>query len=323
MNRFFYILFSMLICTCFTNPGNAEQAQFRSETNPKQSISAQLAPWDQVNVEFRNFYASALKEKRKKFGPVIVCSGGDMILFRNGSCSVVNLIPEKYSFIKTIAHVPLAVFVALDQHCGEKLPESLLENLVSFKKKYEEAIKKKDHWILKKGSRESLDSMLSDSSKFIEKVAAAKMVNKKELDQFARSMSARVLESADEAVFYELGKTDNQIAKWKKDMQADEWDKLKVVVVSPHMPRQQNRQMLYFLKLFNEKEEGHRVVYMDGDPEQEEKALNLLAVHELDRDIAVSFFNDPWRMHRDLLGDAGKKFIKEHTLGKGGIEPVE
>lgn len=316
MNRYFYLL-SLWLCTQYAGPAFADEAH--SQAGANKGVSAQMAPWDEVNIEFRNFYAGALKEKRKNFGPVIVCSGGDMILFRNGSCSIVNLIPEKYSFIKTIAHVPLAVYVALDHHCQEKLTEPLLNSLLSFKQKYQEAEKKTNHWILKKGSREKLNSMLSDSSKFIDKVISAKTVTRKELDEFARSMSERIYESANEAVSYELGRTDNQIAQWKKTMSSSEWDKLKVVVVSPHMPRQQNRQMLYFLKLLNEKEEGNRVIYMDGDPEQEEKALNLIAVHELDRDIAVSFFKDPWRMHRDLLGDAGKKFIKENTLGKGGI----
>lgn len=311
-NQFSLILFSFILSI---GPCFAEQAK----SDEKPSVSAQFAPWDEVNVEFRNLYAGALKEKRKKFGPVIVCSGGDMILFRNGSCSVVNLIPEKYSFFKTVAHVPLAVYVALDNHCNETLDESILKSLSAFKKKYELAGSHLKDWGLSKEAYERQVSMLNDSSKFIEKITNGKRVERKDLDDFARSMSTRVLQNADDAVFYELGKTDNQIAQWKKTMTVSEWDSLKVVVVSPHMPRQQNRQMIYFLKLLNEKEEGGRVIYMDGDPEQEEKALNLLAVHELDRDIAVSFFKDPWRMHRDLLGDAGKKFIKEHSPGKGGI----
>ena len=103
----------------------------------------------------------------------------------------------------------------------------------------------------------------------------------------------RIYKNADAAVLYELGKTDNQIALWKKSMSEDEWDKLKVIVVSPHMPRNQNRQMIYFQSLLGEKEEGNRIIYMDGEPNQEEKALNLLGVHELDRDIAIAFFRDP------------------------------
>ncbi len=292
-------------------PANADE--------PKSSVSSRLALWDDVNTDFRKHYAKAIGEKRKKLGPVIVCSGGEIILFRNGSRSAVNVVPEKFHFFKTVAHVPLTVFVLLDNHCEETLAEPLLSDLSAFKKKYNVAGESFKDWGLDKKTLDTQQSMIDDTNSFVDRVLAEKKVSRKMLDAFALSTKERIYKNADDAVFYELGKTDNQIAQWKKMMSEDEWDKLKVIVVSPHMPRNQNRQMIYFQSLFGEKEEGKRIIYMDGEPQQEEKALNLLGVHELDRDIAISFFKDPWRMHRDLLGDAGKKFVKMHKPGSGGI----
>jgi hypothetical protein len=293
------------------SPANADE--------PKSTVSSRLSVWDDVNMDFRKHYAKAISEKRKKLGPVIVCSGGDIILFRNASRSAVNVVPEKFHFFKTVAHVPLTVYVLLDNHCDETLKEPLLNELSAFKKKYNVAGESFKDWKLDQKTLNSQQSMIDDTNSFVDRVLAEKKVSRKMLDAFALSTKERIYKNADDAVFYELGKTDNQIALWKKSMSEDEWSKLKVIVVSPHMPRNQNRQMIYFQSLFGEKEEGNRVIYMDGEPEQEEKALNLLSVHELDRDIAIAFFKDPWRMHRDLLGDAGKKFVKIHKPGNGGI----
>ncbi|MBP7863697.1 hypothetical protein KA183_18565 [bacterium] len=291
----------------------------KTDAKPEPTISSRLAVWDDVNIDFRKHYAKAISEKRKKLGPVIICSGGEMILLHNASRSAVNVVPEKFHFFKTVAHVPLTVYVLLDNHCDETLEEPLLNELSAFKKKYNVAGESFKDWKLDQKTLDTQQSMLDDTNSFVDKVLAEKKVSRKMLDAFAVSTRDRIYKNADAAVLYELGKTDNQIALWKKSMSEDEWDKLKVIVVSPHMPRNQNRQMIYFQSLLGEKEEGNRIIYMDGEPNQEEKALNLLGVHELDRDIAIAFFRDPWRMHRDLLGDAGKKFVKMHKPSSGGI----
>ncbi|MCW5823303.1 MAG: hypothetical protein KIT34_10905 [Cyanobacteria bacterium TGS_CYA1] len=311
MSKFAYITLILSVACQFASPSvKAESAG----QNDRMKI------WDEVNLDFRKFYADALSEKRKKFGPVIVCSGGEIILYRDGKRSAVNVVPEKFSFFKTVAHVPLAVYVALDNHCDEQLSNSTLEQLSAFKRKYNLAGESFKNWNLNEKTLEVQQSMLDDTNIFLDRVIKEKKVSRQSLDSFAYSMKDRIYKNADDAVFYELGKTDNQIALWKKDMSEEEWNKLKVIVVSPHMPRNQNRQMIYFQALLKDKDEGNRIIYMDGDPNQEEKALNLLSVHELDHDVAISFFKDPWRMHRDLLGDAGKKFVKMHKPGNGGIE---
>jgi len=307
------------------SPAHADSASMAKKDDKPTSTStsttsARLKVWDDVNLDFRKMYGKALSEKRKKLGPVIVCSGGEIVLYRNKTREAVNVVPEKFHFFKTVAHVPLAVYAALDNHCDEPLAEATISELTAFKKKYNAAGESFKNWGLDEKKLQVQQSMLDDTNSFLDRIIAENRVTRKKLDAFAFSMKERIYKNADDAVFYELGTTDNQIALWKKAMSQDEWSKLKVIVVSPHMPRNLNRQMIYFQALLNETQEGNRIIYMDGEPEQEEKALNLLSVHELDHDIAISFFKDPWRMHRDLLGDAGKKFIKMHKPGEGAIK---
>ena len=80
------------------------------------------------------------------------------------------------------------------------------------------------------------------------------------------------------------------------------------------MPRQQNLAVQYFAWLLSEPGEGKRIVYSESVWD-EQKALGLLATHQIDGDIGAAFFDDDRRMHRDLLADAAKDILK-------GMEPV-
>ena len=43
-----------------------------------------------------------------------------------------------------------------------------------------------------------------------------------------------------------------------------------------------------------------------------EPGMDLLATHALDRKVAIDFFKDKWRMHRDLLSDGARQYLKKH-----------
>jgi hypothetical protein len=73
------------------------------------------------------------------------------------------------------------------------------------------------------------------------------------------------------------------------------------------MPREKNILAQYFQKLMGIKYEGEQFVYAEtGD---EAACRNLLKTHITDRTLAVNLFNEPMRMHRDLLSDAAEKIV--------------
>jgi hypothetical protein len=76
------------------------------------------------------------------------------------------------------------------------------------------------------------------------------------------------------------------------------------------MPREDLVVTQYFLRLLHEPKEGRRVVYAESMWE-EPKALDLLGTHLLDGSVGDAFFGDYMRMHRDLLGDAAKAYLRE------------
>jgi hypothetical protein len=74
------------------------------------------------------------------------------------------------------------------------------------------------------------------------------------------------------------------------------------------MPREDLVVTQYFLRLLHEPQEGRRVIYAES-LWQEPQAQELLGTHLLDGGVGEAFFGDYMRMHRDLLGDAAKKYL--------------
>ena len=141
-----------------------------------------------------------------------------------------------------------------------------------------------------------------------------KSVSAKELRKFTRDMAPRTLDNAYEAIKIELGNVDKNLRPFKEKITPEQWKNMYVVILSSHMPRIQERRSQYFCKLLREKDLGHRVIYYEGPPYDEKAALKLVATHILDRSVAIDFFKDPKRMHRDLLSDAAKKYLRKNSL---------
>jgi hypothetical protein len=125
---------------------------------------------------------------------------------------------------------------------------------------------------------------------------------------FTRDMTPLVMENVTEATRAELDATHAQVSAWRRELSPQEWDRLHVVIIGPHMPRENLVVTQYFLRLLHEPSEGRRVVYAESLWE-EPQALDLLGTHLLDGSVGEAFFGDYMRMHRDLLGDAAKQYL--------------
>lgn len=116
------------------------------------------------------------------------------------------------------------------------------------------------------------------------------------------------MENVTEATRAQLDATHTQVSAWRRDLSSQEWNQLHVLIIGPHMPREDLVVTQYFLRLLHEPREGHRVVYAESLWE-EPKAIDLLGTHLLDGSVGEAFFGDYIRMHRDLLGDAAKQYL--------------
>ncbi len=149
---------------------------------------------------------------------------------------------------------------------------------------------------------------MAASLAFLDEVAANHRVDRAHLLAFTHDMAQPVLENSREAARAQLDAIHALVSAWRCDLSPQEWSRLHVVIVGPHMPRENLTVIQYFLRLLHEPAEGGRVVYAEALWE-EPKALDLLATHVLDGSVGEAFFGEPMRMHRDMLGNAAGQYI--------------
>jgi hypothetical protein len=148
--------------------------------------------------------------------------------------------------------------------------------------------------------------------RFLDSALEKKQVTADELCKFTRDLGSKLLVNAADAAHAELDALDKQVRAWRAALTAGEWAKLHIVIMGSALPRQGNLATQYFAHLLGEKGEGRRIVYVESIFE-ESRALNLLGTHLLDTRIGSAFFGDPERMHRDLLSDAAREYLKANA----------
>ena len=275
------------------------------------AIWAQPAPQPDaltaLNNAFRQAYAGAKQRMLASAGPLIVVNGDVAALVRGGKRSEATVNAPSYHSVKTIAHVPLAIFVALSPGEGE-LDAERRKTLAELRRLIPPARESLDGLALPAPVIARQDQILKASLVFLDGVQERGRYNRAELDAYTRKMAPMLLANVTDATRAELDVLHAQVSGWRRDMTPAEWGHLQVVVIGPHMPREDGVVMQYFSRLLGESREGKRVVYAEALWE-EPKALDLLGTHMLDGAAGEAFFGDYWRMHRDLLGDSARDYV--------------
>lgn len=273
-----------------------------------------LGAWTDINTKARAYYAQWRQRHRDALGPLIIMKGEELTLVRNGARESANVIPSDYSMLKSIAHVPLATFALTKDFTGKPLDQVRTDDLKMWKEVFLTGKADLEKWKTKfsKTTYDRQLQMIDSAAAFIDKVVADKFVSEKDLHKYARTSSKPIQANVDEAIASQLSAVDKQVKQWHDGMSSDDWDKTRVIIFGFHMPRKENSASQYFLSLFHEKEEGERVIYVEGPSYEEDAGIELLATHIIDEAIAIDFFNDKWRMHRDLLSDGARKYLNKH-----------
>ena len=124
-----------------------------------------------------------------------------------------------------------------------------------------------------------------------------------------------MLANAADAARVQIDAYHAQVSAWRRQVPAEEWSRLRVLILGPQMPRKHNVAAQYFAKLMGLPGESQRLVYaeeLSGEPQ----GLNLLATHRLDAELAAAFFGDPARMEIDLLGNAASVYLDGFDFGR-------
>jgi hypothetical protein len=260
-----------------------------------------------LNNAFRAAYADAKTRLLASSGPTLIVNGDNFALLRNGRRVEANVGPPIYHPIKTIAHIPLAIYVTLTPGDGA-VDDDRLKALAGLRELIPPAQASLGALNLSAATLARQKQIVAASLAFLDDVVGKRKFARSLLLAFTRGMAPLVMENVTEATRAQLDATHAQVSAWRRDLSPQEWNQLHVLIIGPHMPREDLVVTQYFLRLLHEPREGRRVVYAESLWE-EPKALDLLGTHLLDGSVGEAFFGDYMRMHRDLLGDAARRYL--------------
>jgi hypothetical protein len=262
-----------------------------------------------INKQFRKTYSQARAVKLARNGPVIVVEGEKLVLLHGKEREEAEIDLTKYHHFKTLAHVPLTVYLLLDTTETETIPEEQLAELRRLREPIAAACGTLAERGFSPAQIERQRKILADSLAVAEEALRQQCYTEKDRTAFARKMGPLVLANVADAARVQIDGYHAQVSTWRRKLSAEEWGKLRVVIMGSQMPRKDNLAVQTFARLLGEAGEGRRIVYAEALFD-EKRALNLLGTHLLDREIAGAFFDDPVRMNRDLLGDAAAEYLR-------------
>jgi hypothetical protein len=276
-----------------------------------------------ANYDFHNDYVKAKKEIIAKANPIMIVEGDNLVLFLNGERQQTKFVPDIWHALKEVDHIALAAYVMLVNHCDTSLDNQTIQTLTEYRKAVQAVRANLNQ--LSWSDANLKDYITSDAllvrqkqivdatQTFIDSALSDKQMPTQTLIDFCRRMTPLVMANADDAEVIEMSNLNTQVQNWKNSMSSTDWDNIHVVIMGGHMPHDQDRNIQYFSKVLHEEHEGNRWIYLEVCPD-EASALDSLATHLLDRQIGKAFFNNPDRMHRDLLSDSAKKYLDKHPI---------
>jgi hypothetical protein len=278
-----------------------------AQTMPVPAGPVQPPALTALNNAFRAAYTDAKTRVLASSGPTLIVNGDRFALLRDGRRVEANVGAPVYDPVKTIAHIPLAIYVTLTPGDGA-LGDDRLKTLAGLRQLIPPAERSLDTLKLSAATLARQKQIVAASLAFLDDVVGTRKFVRSSLLAFTRGMAPLVMENVTEATRAQLDATHAQVSAWRRDLSPREWSQLHVLIVGPHMPRQDLVVTQYFLRLLHEPREGRRVVYAESLWE-EPQALDLLGTHLLDGSVGEAFFGDYMRMHRDLLGDAASQYL--------------
>ncbi|MEK7482765.1 MAG: hypothetical protein AABZ60_00380 [Planctomycetota bacterium] len=277
-------------------------------------------PLSEVNKNFHADYEALVETTQTKIKsgktPTILFTGGNLILYYQGNREVKEVISDLYHQYKAIGHISLGLFTAFENYQTDQL---LSEEEIYFLKQDHQYIQKAlEHLTQEKIPLEYLEIhrlILVISLKYLEIILEQKTLNEEITRAYSQSVSLLLLKGADLAAKLQIDLMHQSVSTWRQKISPEDWASLKVVLCGAHQPRTGYVARQYFERILHEKaSEGaigeDKILYAES-LFSEDKAVNLLARHIIDQKAGLFFFNDRFRLQKDLLADGAEKYLNQ------------
>jgi hypothetical protein len=269
------------------------------------------AELDALNTASRALYAGARARELATVPAVIIVSGDDLVLRRNGGRTVATVVPAEYHALKSVAHTTLALFGHLADVADRPLGEDRVKGLRDYRAVLAAAGPPLEALGLDAQTLARQKRILARAEQFAARVLRDGRVSAADLAGFCRQSRPDVLANGAAAARAQLRATHRQVMAWKEGMTAEEWGGLTVIVSGGRAARAENAAVQYFSRLLGGTGgEGRRVVYAESVAD-EDRALAVVGTLRLDGRLAEGVFGDRSRLDRDFLADAARAAIDD------------
>jgi hypothetical protein len=268
---------------------------------------------ERLDARFVRIYEAARAERlaRERHKGLIVIHEDVLLLYRGEEPvrQFTGLEPPLYDKMKTLGHIPLAVFCLLHAAKDGALPPSLKARLVSYRALLDSAGAALD--VAEEVAAGILPRPIgihAMAMAFLCTVITAGAASRQALHRFTHGVCADVDIVLAAAAKAQLAACERTMAQVRALLSAEEWARLRVLILGPYMAKQGQIFLQYFAKLLNTTASGdRRLVYFDGD--DLEAAYERFGTATLDAEAAQAIFGNRRRLHRDVLADATREYL--------------
>ncbi len=258
--------------------------------------------------------ARVLEKQKQK--ALIVIDDDVLLLYRTGHPveEFPGLRPPLYVKMKTLGHMPLAVYCLLREDPDARLSPERLAAIKDYRRAVEDCTGDLDT------REEAARGLLPQPNHIFAKVLAILdtavingQVSAADLAAFARGTREDIVPVLAAAARVQLEACHLRIMQIRHELLSPEqWKELRVLVLGPYMARQGENFLQYFSQLLSTPMQAdRRLVYYDGDDLA--AAFDRLGTTMLDAEASQAIFGDRDRLHHDVLADATRQYLSDLT----------
>ncbi|CAF0850276.1 unnamed protein product [Brachionus calyciflorus] len=268
------------------------------------------AIFEDINLINLNIYSKA-KELDSKNLTFLMINGDVPSLYSNGNLLDTRFPMTKnttYEILKEISHLSLSILSQFGKRCDQTLSKEQLDDFNILKGKmflmYERILTDP---LIPNELRLNQIKFLNESIKIVLSTITKKNFDCDDLKNYTLEVKPMLEKNLHAAALSQLLDMKDLMITWIKKYNFLDWNKTYILICNAHMPKEKHIFVQFFNKLFSIETKCDRLVYSETMNDGE--CINLLKAHITDKILAINLFDDPTRMHKDLMADVAEEII--------------
>ncbi|PTL75294.1 hypothetical protein [Vitiosangium sp. GDMCC 1.1324] len=302
----------------------AARTSSHDSKEPSGSSDAEQDPLKALNALFHQQYASARAAYVARLGtgerPVLLMDG-TLTLSWQGKTTRYPVFTSRYHTLKALSHVPFSVYAGLLGNVGPEFSEETKERFRNTRELIPAVLAALDDpasTTRRDVPPELLDgarTLLRESDTLLAECLSRGRPTPERLSRFVQAVRPVLIAHVRAAARDELDQLHQHVRTIRSTMPPAQWERVVVVISVVRQARAREGSLQYFERLLGEPPTGEgasregRIVVLEAFGSRE--PLEVMGVHELDRDSAAGLLGDPLLLQSDLLAPYAAEYLKQ------------